>query len=209
MWRPSLLTVPNLITVFRLALLPFLFRLSYSSTPAGVGAAALLFAFAAWTDWLDGYIARRHDLRSAFGALLDPVVDKVMVLSVLFVFADRGMVPLWLVLLNMLREFVVTGIRQALCSPGVSVGANWMGKVKYCQQVAVAELVYLQLLLESWDSGLPAGRSVVLWSLVAVTVLSFVFLFNFARWHRTDLIGSSPQNSTPDTTPAAGPPAEA
>jgi CDP-diacylglycerol--glycerol-3-phosphate 3-phosphatidyltransferase len=183
-----LLTIPNLITAFRLVLLPLILWLTYATEPGPIAWAAGLFALAASSDWLDGYLARRLNMASRLGALMDPLVDKLMVLSILFAFVDLGLLPLWIVLVNMYREFVVTGLRHALSTRQATVGANWMGKTKYALQVALIELIYVQIFLESRGGGLPGGRGVLLWSALAVTVISFAFLANFARWHWRELL---------------------
>ncbi len=99
-----MLTIPNAITLSRLILILPLVALTCSRQTWALGAAAALFAAEAADDWLDGFLARRLGNRTRLGTLLDPVVDKLLILSVLFVLADRGLFPLWLVLLNMARS---------------------------------------------------------------------------------------------------------
>jgi len=178
-----LLTVPTLITLLRLALLPFLLVLTYSTQPGLLVLAWALFNVAAITDWLDGYLARRWNRISRLGTLLDPVVDKVVVLSILFVLADLGLLPLWIALLNMAREFLVTAVRHAYTTPAHAVGANWMGKTKFVLQVVVIQLAYGLLVLESAGHRFPPGRSGLLYLALGMTLVSFGFLANFVRWH--------------------------
>jgi len=180
-------TIPNLITFGRLLLVPFCVALAYAGSALWLLTGAALFACGAFSDWLDGYLARRLDSHSRLGTLMDPIVDKILVLSVLFVFAQRGAFPLWLVLLNMFREFLVTGMRHAFSTKGRIVGANWMGKTKFALQVAVTELAFVHLALAARGGGLPGGRTLLFWALVAATAFSFLFLLNFARWHLAEL----------------------
>lgn len=177
-------TVPNSITVLRLAAAPFIVWLTCSRGTGELAAAAGLFTVAALSDWLDGYLARRMETRSLFGTLLDPVVDKILVLGVLLAFAHLGLLPLWLVLLVALRETAVTVLRQRLSTPARPVGANWMGKAKFCFQVALVELGYACLLLESMHRGMPAAKSLVFWSAIGLTALSYVFLLGFINRER-------------------------
>ena len=173
------MTIPNIITTLRLVCVPFVIWLSYSTGTRGLAAAAGLFTFAAVTDWLDGYLARRSGAVSAFGTLMDPLVDKALILGVLFVFSDRDLLPLWLILLSMFRELLVTALRHSVSSPGRAVGANWTGKAKLCTQVVVVEIVYLHLLLGSVGGRLPGGVSLLFWAAVAMTLLSYLSLLSY------------------------------
>jgi CDP-diacylglycerol--glycerol-3-phosphate 3-phosphatidyltransferase len=183
----SPVTLPNVITLFRLTLIPLILALSYSERTHVISLAAGLFAVAVVTDWLDGYLARRLCAFSRLGTLLDPLVDKILVLGVFFVFMDRGLLPGWLFLLIMGREFAATTIRCSASSAGKAVGANWMGKTKFCLQVLVAALLYLSALMQAASRDFAAGEEVVFWSAVAMTVVSYLFLFRFIRFHAADL----------------------
>ncbi|MFO8008659.1 MAG: CDP-alcohol phosphatidyltransferase family protein [Candidatus Brocadiia bacterium] len=183
-----------MVTLARLALVPPIIALSYGGATWMVALAGGLFALGALTDWLDGWLARRLHARSRLGTLLDPTVDKVMVLSALLVFVDLGLAPLWLVLLNLFRELLVTGVRGELSRPERVVGANWMGKTKYALQVGVVLLFYGHLALHTRGSALPGGQTLLFWALLGVTVLSLLFMLNFLRWHVAELrrTGRSP-----------------
>jgi len=185
----ALLNLPNAVTLLRLGCVPVIVWLTYSRAPAGLAVAAGLFALAVASDWLDGYLARRLTMRTAFGTLMDPLVDKVLILSVLFVFADRGLIPLWLVLLNMLRELAVTAVRsRASCAAG-AVGANRMGKTKFCLQAGFIGLAYAHLMLGSAGRPMPGGRALLFWCLLAVTAVSYAFLARFIHRHWAHLAG--------------------
>ncbi|NLW49311.1 MAG: CDP-diacylglycerol--glycerol-3-phosphate 3-phosphatidyltransferase [Candidatus Brocadiaceae bacterium] len=172
-------SLPNAITLARLALVPAIVALTYAHRPLPLAAAALLFAVATASDWLDGYLARRLHAQSTFGTVLDPLVDKILVLCVLFVLADRGLVPLWLALLNMARELAVTAVRQARSTPARPLGANWMGKTKFCLQTGFVGLAYAHLLLQSTGRALPGGKALLFWCLAGTTALSYGFLVRF------------------------------
>ena len=190
-------TLPNVITLLRLALLPVLVCLTYSHHARGVIAAWVLFSVAAATDWLDGYLARRTGSVSRLGTILDPVVDKIVALSVLLVFVDLRLLPLWIVLLNMAREFLVTAARYACTTPSHVVGANWMGRTKFVVQVGVMEMGYLLLALRALGRPAAWGEGLLFWTTLGMTVLSWSFLVNFVRWH-----GLGPEDAGPG--PAAG-----
>ena len=192
--------LPNAITLARLACVPVIVWLSYGASTGRTLVAASLFALAVASDWLDGYLARRLGLRSALGTLIDPLVDKVMILSLLFVFADRGLVPMWLVLLNMAREFAVTAVRHTVSSRGSVVRANWMGKAKFCLQAGFLGLSYAYLIQASRGATVPGGTDLLFWALLAITVVSYAFLARFVLWHRALLSvesGGPPDRSGP------------
>jgi CDP-diacylglycerol--glycerol-3-phosphate 3-phosphatidyltransferase len=186
--------LPNAITFLRLVLVPIVYLLSFATTPACLWAAGGVFGLAAASDWLDGYLARRLDVRSRLGTLLDPVVDKVLILTVLFVFAERGLWPLWLVLLNMLREFAVSAVRHAATTERRVVGANWMGKTKFCLQTAVVAMGYVALLARAYGADIPAAATVTTAALAVATAASFAFLVPFAWWYHAEL----PTSADPD-----------
>ncbi len=188
--RARVAALPNLITLARLAMVVPVVVLTFCSSFAPMALASVLFAVAAVGDWLDGHLARRLHARSRLGTFLDPAADKLMFLSVLFVFAARDVVPWWLALLNMGRELLVSALRHGLSSPERVIGANWMGKAKFVLQVCVVELAYLHLLAGSAGMELPGGRPLVVWALIAVTAISFGFLLNFYRWHIGELVNT-------------------
>lgn len=182
-----MLSLPNIVTLLRLAAVPVIVALSYSRNVTGIALAAVVFAAAAISDWLDGYLARRLGAQTRVGELLDPVTDKVMVLATLFVLWDVEVLPLWIVLVNAFREASVTAVRCAASTPQGIVVATWMGKAKFVIQVAVVELAYLYLLLLTVDRGLPGGRQLVFWAAVVMTAVSLGFLAWFTLIHRAQL----------------------
>jgi CDP-diacylglycerol---glycerol-3-phosphate 3-phosphatidyltransferase len=136
--------------------------------------ATVLFAVAMATDWFDGRLARRSGRTSAMGSLLDPVADKVLVLSVLIVLVGEGVFPSWMVAAIVAREFLVSRLRLAALERGVVLGARDLGKLKtWLQSVAavvggfaagglwsddVACRALLLALVITWLSGLDYAR---------------------------------------------------
>jgi CDP-diacylglycerol--glycerol-3-phosphate 3-phosphatidyltransferase len=110
-------------------------------------AAALVgFLLAGLTDWLDGWLARRWHQVSPFGALLDPIADKVLVLGVFLTFVQLRLIPAWMVLVILLRELIITGVRLFVASRGVILAAAQEGKQKAVSQM-VTIIVILGVLL--------------------------------------------------------------
>jgi len=146
------LTLPNKLTLFRIALLPVMVLVFYSSLPGANIAAALIFLAAAVTDWLDGYIARRYNLGSAFGAFLDPVADKLMVAVTLFLLVQENPTPLMAVTSAVIvgREIAISALREWMSEIGerrhVNVAA--LGKFKTVMQIIAIEVLLYQHDLE-------------------------------------------------------------
>ncbi len=138
---PGMLTLPNALTLLRLALVPF-FLLALGRDGAAEWVAFLLFALAAASDSVDGYAARRLGKVTSFGAEMDPLVDKVLVGSALVALALRGDFPAWAAFLILAREAGVTALRFLAGRKGRGFGASLWGKVKTGAQVLVV-LVYL------------------------------------------------------------------
>jgi len=124
------MTIPNLLTLLRLALTPVAAVLAYSSGGAGRAFALGIFLFAMATDVTDGIIAKLPGQSSRLGLYLDPVTDKIIVLTMFFVLADLKLLPLWMAALMLARELIVDGLRSAAATSGQVVGSNVMGKTK-------------------------------------------------------------------------------
>jgi CDP-diacylglycerol--glycerol-3-phosphate 3-phosphatidyltransferase len=165
------MTVPNLLTLSRLAALPGVITLSRAGRPAW---AAGLFLAAMLTDCFDGWLARRLDQRSALGLYLDPVVDKIVVLVLFYELAHQGVITIAVPHLFLARELLQNGVRAAAASRGTVVGANWMGKTKAVLQTAVL----------FWGLLLPASGPAVAVASWVVLLLSWGFLFTFLVWNR-------------------------
>jgi len=140
--KPPILNLPNALTLGRLALAVVLFALLALDWLA-IG--FVVFIIAASTDWLDGWVARRRGETTTLGRILDPFVDKVVVIGA-FVFLmpidDSGLTP-WMVTLVVARELLVTGLRGYLEGENIAFGADWMGKVKMILQcVAIGAVLF-------------------------------------------------------------------
>jgi len=132
----------NKITLFRLCLafvLPFFLM---AAMPFGKTTALVLFILAALTDYWDGALARRHGSSTVFGKLMDPLADKVLICSAFICFAAQNqIVPAWIVIVIMAREFMVTGIRLLAATQGLVVEAGRWGKHKTVWQIVVIMII--------------------------------------------------------------------
>lgn len=137
------MNLPNRLTVLRVVLVPFfVFFMLADAIPHHFLIAFVLFSAASYTDHLDGKIARRDNLITNFGKFMDPLADKIMVMSALICFATLGLTNPWFVILIMFREFAVTSIRLVASGSGKVIAANSWGKAKTVSQI-VAILVIL------------------------------------------------------------------
>jgi CDP-diacylglycerol---glycerol-3-phosphate 3-phosphatidyltransferase len=158
------LTVPNVLTVFRILLVPVLVTALLSGFSSDALAAGV-FVLASFTDALDGWLARRQDSESTFGKLMDPLADKLLVTSALVSLVALDRVQAWVAMVIIAREFAVTGLRQMAMEQGHVLAANLWGKVKTVLQIAMV------LALIAVD-GSPAWVDALVYVTVAVTVYS-------------------------------------
>jgi CDP-diacylglycerol--glycerol-3-phosphate 3-phosphatidyltransferase len=149
--RPGVLlkefwNVPNLLTFGRILIIPLFIYLAYQANPLASLLAGALFAVAAITDVIDGWLARRMGLVTVIGKFLDPLADKLIVLAAMVMLVRLGRFPAWVAILLLSREFVVTGLRQIAASEGMVIAAGQEGKWKTALQLVgiVALLVHYQ-----------------------------------------------------------------
>ena len=137
-------------------------------------AATAVFAVAMATDWFDGRLARSSGRTSKLGSLLDPVADKLLVLTTLIVLIDQGVVPAWMVAAIVAREFLLTGLRIAALERGVVLRARDLGKLKTWSQAVAAGAGGLAA-AGAWSDG------VAWWSLLLAVVLTWLSGLDYAR----------------------------
>ncbi len=168
---PSFLVmIANYITLFRLVLTVVVVW----SLEASLFVVALFaFILAAISDWLDGYLARKLKQESALGALLDPLADKILVLAVFVFFSFLGLIPVWVTIIIMTRELLVTGIRQMAMSQGVVMAADKSGKYKTTIQMLTLILGLVQLAYNL--DVLKLYFEIGVWLSLALTLYSGVF----------------------------------
>lgn len=128
--KREILNLPNLITIGRLFLIPPVLVLIDPTDPIRNYIATLLFAAASGLDIVDGYLARRQGLVTVFGKFVDPLADKLMAMSVMIYLVYAGLLPPWLVVLMLSRDFYISGLRSVAASMGVVIAAGEGGKLK-------------------------------------------------------------------------------
>jgi len=186
------LNLPNLLTWLRIILIPLIVGVFYLperwlSIPGQNLAATSIFVFAAVTDWLDGYLARKLDQTSAFGAFLDPVADKLMVVGALLVLLQLGRVESAVALIIVGREIAISALREWMAKIGKakSVAVAFIGKIKTASQmIAIPLLLYHD---ELWGTVSCQLLGTVLINVAAVlTVISMLYYLRQALPHVLD-----------------------
>ncbi len=138
------INLPNLLTVTRILLIPVFVMLFVEPSPDRSLAAAIVFVIAAATDLLDGYLARRTGQVTKLGRLLDPIADKLLVLSALILLVQVDRVTALVAILIIAREVAVTGIRAIAAAEGLIMSAETTGKYKMALQVVAIVLLILE-----------------------------------------------------------------
>lgn len=157
------MTIPNAITLARLALIvPLAIALEGGHAMWALG----LFAFASGTDWVDGYLARKLNQTSALGALLDPLVDKILVTAALAGLTYQGVIPAWSVTVVLSREFLITGLRAAAINAGIVLSASIWGKLKTVTQMAAILLLLASSAMPTW---MPVAQG-IWWAAIVFTI---------------------------------------
>jgi len=164
--------LPNLLTLSRILLIPVFVLLFWTPTPGRSLAAAVVFVIAAVTDLLDGYLARRRSQVTKLGRLLDPIADKLLVLSGLILLVQFQRVAAVVAILIIAREVAVTGVRAIAASQGIVLSAETIGKYKMVAQVVAIVLLILEdgILPAAWNLHLVG--TVVLYAALALALIS-------------------------------------
>ena len=139
------MNLPNKLTVLRIVLiLPFLLVL-YLDVPGASYIALAIFIIASLTDLLDGKIARSRKMVTDFGKFADPLADKMLVVAAMLWFVENGQMPGWALLIVILREFAVSGLRMVASDQGRVIAAGWSGKVKTASTMVCIVLMFLPI----------------------------------------------------------------
>jgi len=161
---------PNSLTLFRIAAMPLLIIMLMFENRLLSALAALVFSIAAITDYFDGYVARRYQLVSNLGKIMDPLADKLLVSTAFIMMIPLDRVPAWMICLILGRELAVTGLRNIITERGEDVSASWLGKFKTGFQIAAI----IPLLIHYTYFGIPFQiiGEIVLWAALLITLWS-------------------------------------
>ena len=156
------LTTASKITIVRVILIPVVILLMYLDFKGHMYWALFAFAVASVSDFADGYIARHYNQVTNFGKFLDPLADKLLVISVMLVYVDTGLFPAWAAMIVIARELAVTGLRLVAVEGGKVIAAAWSGKIKTASTMVAICLMLLWNI--SW-------LNTVCWVVIVVTTV--------------------------------------
>ncbi len=171
------MSLPNLLTISRLGFALLIAMMLLSNSLLGNIAATILFVLAALTDLCDGYLARKRGLVTDFGKIMDPIADKILILSIFAVLAHLGLVRWWMVTAIAVREIAVTISRLRAMGKGEVLAAEHAGKIKTVLQMAAITAILLFLIFErssgasSWFYKVEAGWQSLINVLMVATVI--------------------------------------
>ncbi|MDO5041245.1 MAG: CDP-diacylglycerol--glycerol-3-phosphate 3-phosphatidyltransferase [Peptoniphilus sp.] len=138
------MNIANKLTFMRILLVPVFVLLMYMNFEGARIVATAIFAFASFTDFLDGYLARKKHLVTNFGKFADPLADKILVCAAMITLTELGDIPAWGVIIIIAREFAVTGFRIIAASENITIAASKLGKIK-----TISQLISMILLLSN------------------------------------------------------------
>ena len=179
------LNLPNKLTLIRMFLAPIYLALMLIEFPYHYIVALAVFVVASLTDMLDGKIARKNNLITVFGKLLDPLADKMLTTAALLAFMREGWCSIWIVMIVLTREFAVAGVRLIATAQGIVIPANYWGKAKTVSQMVFTIVIMLLAELDAtFDIFANAGwftlarvSNIMLWITAVLTVVSGITYF--------------------------------
>lgn len=179
------LNLPNKLTLIRMFLAPIYLALMLIEFPYHYIVALAVFSVASLTDMLDGKIARKNNLITVFGKLLDPLADKMLTTAALLAFMREGWCSIWIVMIVLTREFAVAGVRLIATAQGIVIPANYWGKAKTVSQMVFTIVIMLLAELDAtfdifanvgWFT-LARVSNIMLWITAVLTVVSGITYF--------------------------------
>ena len=164
------MNMPNKLTMLRVILIPFfvVFMLGSLLGDADKWIALGIFIAASLTDLLDGKIARKYNLVTDFGKLMDPLADKLLVSAALICLCEMGRLAAWIVIIIISREFIISGLRQIAADNGIVIAASYWGKYK-----TTFQMIMICLLIVNIDV-LSLISAIVTWIAVILTIVSLI-----------------------------------
>lgn len=165
------MNLPNKLTVLRVLMIPFfvVFMLVDIIPELDKWIALLLFCVASFTDFLDGYLARKHNLVTNFGKFMDPLADKLLVASAMICLITWDKLEAWIVIIIISREFIISGFRLIASDNGIVIAASYWGKFK-----TVAQMMMVILMIADFGGAFGMLELLVKWVAVLLTIVSLV-----------------------------------
>lgn len=164
------MNLPNKLTVLRVLMIPFfvVFMLTNWGDTYGKWIALVIFCVASLTDMLDGKIARKYNLVTNFGKFMDPLADKLLVSAAMLCLIPSGKLPVWVVIVIISREFIISGFRLVASDAGIVIAASYWGKFKTVSHMAMVIVMIADI------PALHMVEVVLMWIAVVLTIISLI-----------------------------------
>lgn len=175
------MNLPNKITIIRMILVPFMLVVPiFGITATILGGIAVenliilaIFLIASFTDFLDGHLARKNNMVTTFGKFLDPIADKLLVITALMMLVESGIIPAWIPIITVTREFLVSGVRMLAAGEGTVIAASMLGKIKTVSQMVAISLAFISInpFISFINGGIPETLHLVINILMSVAMV--------------------------------------
>ncbi|MBO4290174.1 MAG: CDP-diacylglycerol--glycerol-3-phosphate 3-phosphatidyltransferase [Lachnospiraceae bacterium] len=165
------MNLPNKLTLFRVILIPFFVAaLLIPGLPGGKWIALVFFCVASVTDFFDGKIARKYNMVTNFGKFMDPLADKLLVGSASICLTALGLLPAWITVILIGREFVISGFRLVAANQNIVIAASWWGKCKTFVQIFMIIALIIHLDNPVWY----VIEQILIWASLVLTLMSLI-----------------------------------
>lgn len=183
------MNLPNKLTIFRVILIPFFvfFLLTDVLGAGGDYLALVIFIVASLTDMLDGKIARKYNLVTNFGKFMDPLADKLLVCSAMICLVDLRLLPSWIVIIIIAREFIISGFRLIAAEHQIVIAASMWGKFKTTFQMAMIILIILNINADFYIAGVGVIHVLSVIATYVALVLTIVSLIDYLNKNKAVL----------------------
>ena len=175
------MNLPNKLTVIRVIMIPFfVFFMLNDMGVYGKWIALAIFVIASFTDFLDGYLARKNNLVTNFGKFMDPLADKLLVGAAMICLVEIGRLPAWMVIVIISREFIISGFRLIASDNGIVIAASYWGKIKTVIQMLMIIVLIMNLgtpvnnEITLVVQGVRIAEALLVWAALVLTVISLV-----------------------------------
>ena len=170
------MNTPNKLSLLRILMIPIFCVCFYWNFPYHYLVSAIIFVVAACTDFLDGYIARKQNIVTDFGKLMDPLADKLLVCAAMICLVETGQIPSWVVIIIISREFIISGFRLIASDNGIVIAASYWGKFKTVFQMVMIVLMIADI------AAIQIVTDIVMWIALVLTVVSLIDYLK-KNWH--------------------------
>lgn len=168
------MNLPNKLTILRIILVGVFMLFLFSKGVAAKALAFTTFVIASLTDFLDGYLAKKYNMITDFGKLMDPIADKILILAAFLAFVEMKLIPAWMVVIIIFREIAVTGLRISALAKGKVIAADDGGKHKMISQVFAVLIILIFLMLKESGINFSWMGSIIFFIMLITTLLTLI-----------------------------------